>query len=37
MAISKWIVEAHGGSIDAKSKRGQGTTMTVRLPIEDEA
>jgi signal transduction histidine kinase len=36
MAISKWIVEAHGGSIDATSKRGQGTTMTVRLPIEEE-
>ncbi len=36
MAICKWIAEAHGGSIDAKSKRGKGTTMTVRLPIEDE-
>ncbi len=36
MAISKWIAEAHGGSIEAKSKRGKGTTMTVKLPIEDE-
>ena len=36
MAISKWIAEAHGGSIEAKSKRGKGTTMTVNLPIEDE-
>ncbi len=33
MAISKWIAEAHGGSIEAKSKRGKGTTMTVKLPI----
>jgi signal transduction histidine kinase len=36
MAISKWIAEAHGGSIDAQSKRGKGTTMTVKLPIEEE-
>jgi signal transduction histidine kinase len=36
LAICKWIAEAHGGSIDAKSKRGKGTTMTVRLPLEDE-
>jgi signal transduction histidine kinase len=37
MAICKWIAEAHGGSIEAKSIRGKGTTMTVRLPIENEA
>jgi signal transduction histidine kinase len=36
MAICKWIAEAHGGSIEAKSKRGKGTTMTVRFPIENE-
>jgi signal transduction histidine kinase len=36
LAICKWIAEAHGGSIDAKSKRGKGTTMTVKLPIEDQ-
>lgn len=36
MAICKWIAEAHGGSIEAKSIRGKGTTMTVRLPIENE-
>ncbi len=36
LAICKWIAEAHGGSIDAKSKRGKGTTMTVKLPIQDE-
>ncbi len=36
LAISKWIAEAHGGSIDARSKRGHGTTMTVTLPIETE-
>lgn len=36
MAISKWIAEAHGGSIEASSKRGQGTTITVKLPVETE-
>lgn len=32
LAISKWIAEAHGGSIQAQSKLGRGTTMTVTLP-----
>ncbi len=32
--IVKSIVEAHGGSIAATSRPGQGTTMIVRLPIE---
>ncbi|HTB74141.1 MAG TPA: GAF domain-containing sensor histidine kinase [Polyangiaceae bacterium] len=32
--IAKSIVEAHGGSIAATSHPGQGTTMTVRLPLE---
>jgi signal transduction histidine kinase len=36
LAICKWIAEAHGGSIDAKSKRGKGTTMTVKLPLAHE-
>jgi len=36
LAICKWIAEAHGGSIDAKSVRGKGTTMEVRFPIENE-
>jgi heavy metal sensor kinase len=32
LAICKWIVEAHGGSIDATSRPGRGTTLTVVLP-----
>ncbi len=35
LAICKWIAEAHGGSISAKSKRGKGTTFTVTLPVGD--
>jgi signal transduction histidine kinase len=33
LAISKWIAEAHGGSIDVQSRPEKGTTFTVRLPL----
>jgi signal transduction histidine kinase/ActR/RegA family two-component response regulator len=33
LAISYGIVEGHGGTISVASTVGQGTTMTVRLPI----
>jgi two-component system phosphate regulon sensor histidine kinase PhoR len=32
LAISKAIVEAHGGSISLASREGEGTTMVVTLP-----
>ena len=32
LSIAKWIVEAHGGTIDVKSTPGVQTTFTVRLP-----
>jgi len=32
LAISKQIVEAHGGNIGLKSKSGRGTVVTVSLP-----
>ena len=33
LAITKKFVEAHGGSIEVKSKYGEGSTFTVYLPI----
>jgi signal transduction histidine kinase len=32
LAITKWIVEAHGGSITVQSRPGRGTIFTVWLP-----
>jgi len=32
LAISKWIAEAHGGTIEVQSRPGRGTTFTVTLP-----
>jgi two-component system OmpR family sensor kinase len=33
LAISKWIADAHGGSIEVESKEGRGSRFTVRLPV----
>jgi heavy metal sensor kinase len=35
LAISKWIVEAHGGAIEVQSRPGRGTTFTVTFPRSD--
>jgi signal transduction histidine kinase len=32
LAICRWIVEAHGGQIGVRSRPGQGSKFTVRLP-----
>jgi two-component system NtrC family sensor kinase len=34
LSISFGIVERHGGTIEVKTKRGEGTTFAVTLPIE---
>lgn len=34
LAISKWIAEAHGGTISVQSRPGRGTTFTVTLPLQ---
>lgn len=35
LAIARSIVEAHGGSISAESAPGEGTTMTIVLPVSE--
>ncbi len=35
LSIARWIAEAHGGSIHAESTPGEGTTMTVELPLKN--
>lgn len=32
LSITKWIAEAHGGSITVQSRPGRGSVFTVRLP-----
>ncbi len=32
LAITKWVAEAHGGTITVQSRPGRGTTFTVTLP-----
>jgi len=34
LAICKRLVEAHGGTITATSKLGEGTTIPVRIPVQ---
>ena len=36
LAIVKHIVERHRGRLDIASKRGQGTTVTIRMPMVGE-
>jgi heavy metal sensor kinase len=33
LAIARWVAEAHGGTIEVKSKRGSGSVFTVHLPL----
>lgn len=33
LAIARWIVEAHGGTIELGDRAGGGTTATVTLPV----
>jgi signal transduction histidine kinase len=33
LSICQAIVQAHGGTIELRSRIGHGTTVTVRLPL----
>jgi signal transduction histidine kinase len=37
LASAREIIESHGGTIEVASEEGQGTTVTVRLPISPSA
>jgi two-component system sensor histidine kinase SenX3 len=36
LAIAQHLVTRHGGRITVKSRKGEGSTFTVRLPVESE-
>lgn len=33
LSISAWIIQSHGGTIDVRSRLGEGSTFTIRLPL----
>jgi heavy metal sensor kinase len=35
LSIARWIVEAHGGSIDVRSAPNRGSEFTVELPLKE--
>jgi len=36
LSIARWIVDQHRGSIEVQSRIGQGSIITVRVPVDDK-
>ena len=36
LSVAKRIISDHGGEISVKSKEGEGTTVTIKLPLYSE-
>lgn len=36
LAMTKRVIEEHGGKVDFQSEEGKGSTMTISLPIQNE-
>ena len=37
LSIVRQIIDLHGGTIDAESERGKGTTFSIELPLNNSA
>ena len=37
LAVARKLVESHGGTIEAQSELGRGTTITFRIPMANSA
>jgi signal transduction histidine kinase len=37
LSFVAWIVRAHGGTVDVRSKPGEGTTFRIVLPVNQSA
>jgi len=36
LSIAKWIIDAHGGSVEVRTKKGEGSVFLIWLPVYSE-